>query len=371
MPGMKEWRVVEFDIGAGIQRSLEFGNVEECHDVGDQVVHSTEGRQIIAMLVASSKMGMTPMDLFNEILVEDHDVLAFLRKYGVENIMEQTTWSKIQAYLLFAKLTSTDVFKPIRGCAVSTSSVPESEIQLVEVKEEPADIEEINFDYEEIPQNFEQESSEEEYDANEERPRLRKRRKDGKAKVSKKMKTPVVKNTPFLMQLVKPVSAIDEAVGFDYADGNEITCRNTEIDEDYDIVEEMNEIQKELEKQQKTILKKQSSERKLRIPKMQILTAAEKKNLMDQIKTSCVKCGNNEPLLHIPQKDYDILYAEHMTQAHHENDVVKCQNEYEAQMILNYRKKCKTKIVNGKTRFICTQCTEHLASFESYTEHME
>lgn len=180
----------------------------------------------------------------------------------------------------------------------------------------------------------------------------------------------VVKNTPSLKQLVKPASSIDQAVGFDYADGTEITI--TEIDEDYDITEEMNEIQRELETQQKAILKKQkSSEPRLRIPKIQILTAAEKKNLMDQIVTSCGKCGNNEPLLHVPQKDYDILFSEHMTQVHGEKDAVNSQNEYEAQMILNYRKKCKTKVVNGKTKFICSQCPEQLATFESYTEHME
>ena len=182
----------------------------------------------------------------------------------------------------------------------------------------------------------------------------------------------VIKNTPSLKQLVKPASSIDQAVGFDYADGTEITYINTEIDEDYDISEEMNEIQRELEKQQKAILKKEKcSEPRLRIPKIQLLTAAEKKNLMDQIVTSCGKCGNNEPLLHVPQKDYDILFSEHMTQVHGEKDAVNSQNEYEAQMILNYRKKCKTKVVNGKTKFICTQCPEQLATFESYTEHME
>ena len=86
-------------------------------------------------------------------------------------------------------MTGNDVFNPIRGCA-SNSGTSEDEIE-VEVKEEPADIEEINFDAAEDQQNFDQESSEDEYADDEERPRLRKRRKDGKAKVSKKMKTPV------------------------------------------------------------------------------------------------------------------------------------------------------------------------------------
>ena len=104
------------------------------------------------------------------------------------NCKVPTLWNL--AYLLFVKLTNTDVFNPIRGYTLSTSGVSGGETE-IEVKEEPVDIEEINFDYEEKPQDFDQESSEEDYGDDEERPRLRKRRKDGKAKVSKKMKIPV------------------------------------------------------------------------------------------------------------------------------------------------------------------------------------
>ena len=67
--------------------------------MGDQVIYKTRaGRQIVAMLVASSKMGMTPMDVFNEVLVEDHDILAFLKEYSVTEDVGHSvsTWSRIQ-----------------------------------------------------------------------------------------------------------------------------------------------------------------------------------------------------------------------------------------------------------------------------------
>ena len=136
----------------------------------------------------------------------------------------------------------------------------------------------------------------------------------------------------------------------------------------------MKEIQKELEKQEKQESKQQKclESKRIRIPNPnQLELNSKKKILMEEIITSCGKCGNNQPLLHIPQKVYDILYSEHLTEVHGEKDAVKCKNEYEAQMSLNYRKKCKTKVINGKKKFFCTQCCEVLACFESYAEHME
>ncbi|CAG5100041.1 Oidioi.mRNA.OKI2018_I69.XSR.g16814.t1.cds [Oikopleura dioica] len=398
----KEWRVVEYDVGAGVQRSLEFCFEEESNDVGDQVIYKTRaGRQIVAMLVASSKMGMTPMDVFNEVLVEDHDILAFLKEYSVtEDVGHSvTTWSRIQAYLLFAKLTKMNVFKPLGKCDVSSCDPSEEEVTgfstesesipghrsepikvvVVTLKEEPADIEEINFEHENeyssfVVNNFSGDESEDEtYLDENQRPRLRKRRKDGSAKVSKKMKTPVIRNAPSLNSLVKPVSAVDEAVGLDYTDGNEVTYINTPmIDED----NEMELIQKQYEKAEKKRKKslekeaKEASEQRMRLPQIKNMTAKLKTELLEKIATSCGKCGNSEPLLDIPQKDYDVLFREHMMQVHGEKDVTALQSEYDAEMLLKY-KNAKTKVVDGKTRYICTKCPEPLLSFEAYRDHAQ
>ena len=184
--------------------------------------------------------------------------------------------------------------------------------------------------------------------------------------------TKLVPSSLFFCYSVSPLALNARRGGAGWGWG-QVTYINTPmIDED----NEMELIQKQYEKAEKKRKKslekeaKEASEQRMRLPQIKNMTAKLKKELLEKIATSCGKCGNSEPLLDIPQKDYDVLFREHMMQVHGEKDVTALQSEYDAEMLLKY-KNAKTKVVDGKTRYICTKCPEPLLSFEAYRDHAQ
>ena len=72
-------------------------------DIGDSVTTYISGQQINGVLICSSEMGLTPIDLFNDILVSETDLKAFLSQNKVKECSANLPGMIIQAYVIFCK----------------------------------------------------------------------------------------------------------------------------------------------------------------------------------------------------------------------------------------------------------------------------
>merc|ERR1739848_362822 len=76
-----KWSCLEIDRPTGVERAISFDNVKHNFsdesalnaDIGDQVVTTIDGRSVNGTLVCDSGMGITPIDLFNDILTTEKD----------------------------------------------------------------------------------------------------------------------------------------------------------------------------------------------------------------------------------------------------------------------------------------------------------
>ena len=55
-------------------------------EVGDRLESSITGRREFGILICNSDMGLTPMDLFNDILTNENDLRNFLQQSDVKNV---------------------------------------------------------------------------------------------------------------------------------------------------------------------------------------------------------------------------------------------------------------------------------------------
>ena len=92
-------------------------------------------------------MGLTPVDLFNDILTSEIDLRNFLDQNEVQKLSASQPGLVIQAYLAFVQQTKADVFSPVSNTEIdqslavfnepSKSSVEHEEIEMIDVDRQP------------------------------------------------------------------------------------------------------------------------------------------------------------------------------------------------------------------------------------------
>jgi len=84
-----QWSCLEFEDVAGPRRfiSFEVGR----GDIGDRVESNITGRLEQGILVCNSDMGLTAMDLFNDILTQENDLKNFLTQSDVKQNQVSTS----------------------------------------------------------------------------------------------------------------------------------------------------------------------------------------------------------------------------------------------------------------------------------------
>ena len=150
------WSCLEFEEANGrLRRYISFehdlGNVGE---IGDKVESNMTGRSRSGTLICHSRMGLTPMDLFNDILTSEIDLRKFLEQNDVAKMSSSQPGLVIQAYLTFVQQVKCDVFTPVSNTSSQNtdSSVfnePNNVVALVEHADTDDSMELVDLDDEE------------------------------------------------------------------------------------------------------------------------------------------------------------------------------------------------------------------------------
>lgn len=117
------WRCIELEDGS---RHLHFSSPSVgLGDVGELIEYDRGGEIHRGTLVATSEMGVTSIDLFNDILVCEEDLGVFLKNQGISPLPSKAGLL-IQAYLVFAREAQVDVFDPINVFPKSDQPIEET-----------------------------------------------------------------------------------------------------------------------------------------------------------------------------------------------------------------------------------------------------
>ena len=137
------WSCLEFEVGPSGQprRYISFEHdLSSVGEVGDKVESNITGQVRNGTLICHSRMGLTPIDLFNDILTSELDLRQFLKQNEVSKFSSSQPGLVIQAYLAFVQQVKYDVFLPVCNTGVSNTDVttvavfnePNTVVELVE-----------------------------------------------------------------------------------------------------------------------------------------------------------------------------------------------------------------------------------------------
>ena len=84
-------------------------------------------------------MGLTPVDLFNDILTSEIDLRNFLDQNDVQKLSASQPGLVIKAYLAFVQQTKADVFSPVSNTEIDQSVAvfnegPKSNVETEEIE---------------------------------------------------------------------------------------------------------------------------------------------------------------------------------------------------------------------------------------------
>ena len=134
------WSCLEFEEGptGQLRRYISFEHdLSSVGEVGDKVESNITGQVRSGTLICHSRMGLTPIDLFNDILTSETDLRQFLEQNEVSKFSSSQPGLVIQAYLAFVQQVKCDVFSPVCNTGVSNTDVavfnePSTVVALVE-----------------------------------------------------------------------------------------------------------------------------------------------------------------------------------------------------------------------------------------------
>ena len=89
-------------------------------EIGDQVYTFVNEKRMDGVLVCASGMGLTPIDLFNDILVMEQDLRTFLWQNNVENCSSNLPGMIIQSYLTFCEKARAEIWSTTKPVPVTT-----------------------------------------------------------------------------------------------------------------------------------------------------------------------------------------------------------------------------------------------------------
>lgn len=79
-------------------------------EIGDHVYTWLNQKRMEGVLVCASGMGLTPFDLFNDILITESDLRTFLWQNNIEQCSNSVPGMIIQSYISFCEKSSAEIW---------------------------------------------------------------------------------------------------------------------------------------------------------------------------------------------------------------------------------------------------------------------